>query len=552
MFSGAANAGSKALTKTNVRDEFSVYDPKKQIEEANQIMQIRNIFEGASETWEEIKSVITKMGTEGIAVAAGGTLMKAGALTSLQATGLTSSMMLGSFVHKGVGKKFAQMDWVVIDNGFQTVTRQVRDALDKDFGTRGSFTHGGFGGDRPSNELYVGSGLRRRKQFSFGFYIQDGTEKNTVNVFNFQVFRPQDKKVTDVFPASPALKDRLNSLKPIVQMREEFFNAQGFTTPHNNLIDHNSLLNVEPGSEVVYQGSGEMYKVIKSDGDVVKVVGGDGKIKMFNPRNLMNGRVQHRRTYHHKQTWISAGWDDSERIEYQIGSWMWVTARQKMKTLLGQSIENQLTEIKDELTVVRAIVGTRTEFVYVLDGEVQVFEDTEQLLHNSSPVDDNEMETISRKRGLMQLKTAILENEGDFRQYSLINQNQNSPGIVRFGFYPDYRDLERASQRWQRRLQFRQMGGEDEPLIKVKYLEEDGQIVGSTDAGFAARGLDKMEDDHAKGFPDRKTLAVLKDYTVDPAEHLVLAEPQVPRFGSAQYAFIVASLVGTIFILLKK
>ena len=96
------------------------------------------------------------------------------------------------------------------------------------------------------------------------------------------------------------------------------------------------------------------------------------------------------------------------------------------------------------------------------------------------------------------------------------------------------------------------MGGEDEPLIKVKYLEEDGRVVGSTDAGFAARGLDKMEEDHAKGYTDRKTLAVLKDYTVDPGEQLVQAEPQVSRFGSAQYAFIVASLVSTIFILLKK
>ena len=492
MFSGKANAGSKALVKANVMDAFSVYAPKKQLEDENKILQIRNIFEGASETWEEIKSVIAKMGTEGIAVAAGGTLMKAGQLTSLQATGLTSSMMLGSFAHKSAGKQFSQMDWVVIDNGFQTVTRNVRDALDKDFGKRGSFTHGGFGGDRPANELYVGSGLRRRKQFSFGFYIQDGTEKNTVNVFNFQVFRPQDKKVTDVFPASAALKGRLDSLKQIVEMREEFFNAQGFTTPHNNLIDHNSLLNVEPGSEVIYQASGEMFKVLKSDGDVVKVVGGNGQIKMFNPRNLVNGRVQHRRTYLHKQTWISAGWDDSERIEYQIGSWMWVTARSKIKTLFGKSIQNELTEIKDELTIVRAIVGQRTEFVYVLDCEVQVYKDTDELLRNSSPVDDDEMETVSRKQGLMLLKTAILANEGDFRQYSLINQNQNSPGIVRFGFYPDYRDFGRATKRWQRRLQFRQMGGEEEPIFKVKYLEEDGKVVGSTDAGFGARGLDLM------------------------------------------------------------
>ena len=545
----------KALGSKLGEDAFATWDPRSMVKKAG--IAVRDIYSGSQEVIGEAQEYLRKAGTSGIATGAG--LALTPVVGPALAAAFSISAELGAQGYRKQMTSYDRGEWVAIDNGWRNITKKLRNSLDDEFGLSPDISEGGFG-DRPDSITVADA--KREKQMSYGFFIDVGTHTNTVKVYNFQVYGEEELRIDQVMKAPQKSQDLLNSKAPLMQLREEYFSAQGFDTEHHDLIDHKHLLNVGPGSEVVDNREGRVWNVLSSEGEMVKVVSDDtdADIREFLKSDLVNGRVEHTRSYRHVETWVDAGWDTANMMTYDRYCFIWVEARPQVRALMSEIRPDM--EVKDELAIIRAIVKDDIECVYCLDGQLMNIKGPNQMMETTSLLIDDERATLQKHKAFETLRSAIADNNKDWTQLSIGNLGDNN--LKRMCIYYDYKDWSRANPVWAARLNQRQAGtkvrhwehrGTEQPReVRPLSTFNKGHLVGHAEGARQTKMIDDAEEFMGKGGHRgevRKPFAL--QYAFPPGSDKPLPEDEpVKQFGSAQYAFIIASLISTVFLLMKR
>ena len=229
---------------------------------------------------------------------------------------LAEAGQAGYRMWSGEGSKrdfnFLEGQWVMIDNGHGVARSDVPG--NKDF-------------EGPVWEPQPKVGLRRRMAFVFegdrdispGFYMGIGKEENTVRVFNFKIWREQDKFVTNVIPMPSGEVAVMNNNKLMSEVRLLKFKA-----------DECSQLVAEaptdPGTEVLYEGV--RYNVVTAAGQDVAIEDEGGVQKNVDVSQLTRGRVTNDTVYNYRPDGTTVGgFLASGEDTIHAGKWLWVGAR---------------------------------------------------------------------------------------------------------------------------------------------------------------------------------------------------------------------------------
>jgi hypothetical protein len=202
---------------------------------------VRDMFEGSTEMWTHIKTAAEEVGVEVISAGITGGIGYYSSSKLASAISFTSSEVVGHWFKSLLGQKlgFEIGQWVIVDNGRRAaqwdkdlrnyIPLKVENILDKTMGKAKweDVTKDGFGLAADARK-FGNSGMDRLKSYSYGFYVDEGNEKNSAQVFNFDHMSLQTLSKTQVAGVPKAKQIELESDKELMAIREQFFEEQGY------------------------------------------------------------------------------------------------------------------------------------------------------------------------------------------------------------------------------------------------------------------------------------------------------------------------------------
>ena len=499
---------------------------------------VRDMFEGSTEMWTHIKTAAEEVGVEVISAGITGGVGYYSSSKLASAIAFGSGEVVGHWFKSLIGQKlgFQVGQWVLIDNGWRAaqwdkdlrdyIPLKIENIVDKTLGKAKweDVTKDGFGLASDARKFGL-SGMDRLKSYSYGFYVDEGGEKNSAQVFNFDHMSVKTLSKTQVAGVPKAKQSELESDKELMAIREQFFEEQGYGPNGYDDWVHEESVNLELGSEVVPNAyPEEVWTVVKRMGDEVLCVrdtvgaSNNGERKVFHQEGLTNGAVVHRREFRNFQETegISVAWNGGDEANYQVGGYFWVKVRPHIKDQFEKQMKSEKLdgqEIKDELALLTYIDGPQTHYTYVLDGGNEVFNDIRELKVNASPLEDEVRATLRKLPFFNDAKAKVMQGERKIQPLNMFDDHTFRTNI-RLLFYIDFID-EQRSERPQRyaerrpRTKITEVTGWEEVHqdlgVLTKGKLDKGQPAGFTVPQDAADMWDWKEEMHGKGFAARPT-----------------------------------------------
>ena len=238
--------------------------------------------------------------------------------------------------------------WVMIDNGPKTVSRQVERAIS--WGEIEMF------GDAPSR---VDLELDREEDYSLGFVMGPGPEQGEWTVFNFESSLEETLKKHAIRPVDEATSQSLDNNPQISIVRDIKFvkDEQAFLE---------GRIPTREGSQVIFQN--KVFRIVKTNGNQALIENDDGDQITTNINNLIRGRVSSNLSKNTKDgIAVSDGFNTQQLDIIFTGQWVWVPPSLEMKI--------KRADIERSLSVVVNLERNRVRGVHALNGKTWELEE---------------------------------------------------------------------------------------------------------------------------------------------------------------------------------
>ena len=235
-------------------------------------------------------------------------------------------------------------EWVAINNGVEHVKQKVKQAM-------------AYGGSEMFQDAVTkeDADIEIGNIISIGFYIGEGTQPNTKNVFNFSSNNgnkpgQEERPVNQLMVLDDQRQATLNGNTVLARFKSIVLGKDALPARNANAVP------VDEGSEVVYKG--ETFKIVECDGFTARI---KNKVKTLNVdvMKLQRGRVEHTNSWNNAKN-TDGGFSADSKAHLHKGQWVWLKPRFGTLQIYPKA--------KYELGVLRLINGAIGDGYYAMDG----------------------------------------------------------------------------------------------------------------------------------------------------------------------------------------
>jgi hypothetical protein len=204
--------------------------------------------------------------------------------------------------------------WVAIDNGKTAAIRGLHNVLDdEEFNRRRMYGGGFLDGGHPN---ILEEDVEFEENYSTGFYLGDGGEKDTITVFNLLSSLDEERNLREVRPLESEKAATLDNNEVWSEIRLLRFEDERTDLLRNTVV-------TDPGSQVIYNNL--PYHVIEANSHLIRIENSNGVQQTVDISDLKPGLRSHNNSWNYTPREISS-FEAGEKATFSQGDFVWIPA----------------------------------------------------------------------------------------------------------------------------------------------------------------------------------------------------------------------------------
>jgi len=204
--------------------------------------------------------------------------------------------------------------WVAIDNGKTAAIRGLHNVLDdEEFNRRRMYGSGFLDGGHPN---ILEEDVEFEENYSTGFYLGDGGEKDTITVFNLLSSLDEERNLREVRPLESEKAATLDNNEVWSEIRLLRFEDERTDLLRNTVV-------TDPGSQVIYNNL--PYHVIEANSHLIRIENSNGVQQTVDISDLKPGLRSHNNSWNYTPREISS-FEAGEKATFSQGDFVWIPA----------------------------------------------------------------------------------------------------------------------------------------------------------------------------------------------------------------------------------